>query len=333
MSRRSCLLAALALLLGGCAADSEWRETNLFEQPQGELRMLHCPGAQALYAYGEQGLPTLAPHEGRPFLREASTTHLGSGWEPVYYYNRDDAPRIGCLAADPSGVTLLAGGEEGGVLLGGRGTSQWKPLSGLPVGFRAALVAFAGPAAVARLLVVGEGGRIFVSEDQGGAWQEASGAEGLPASLAVGASGCWYQTDQGLYRSQDAGRTWVKAGDLPGVPGAGAIVLAPSETETVFVVSKQGTTQVYRSDEGTTWTPVPGSESARDLVVDPADPRRLFLACGQAPTVRLSRDGGQTWQPLAERVPARQLVLLEHELLAAESLSTTWRALSLSELR
>ena len=86
-------------------------------------------------------------------------------------------------------------------------------------------------------------------------------------------------------------------------------------------------------DDGATWAPVPGSESARDLVVDWADPRRLFIACGQAPTVRLSRDGGQTWEPLAERIPARQLVLLEHELFATESLTTTWRALSLSEIR
>jgi len=325
------LLVALAGLLGGCAVDSQWEELGLFEHPQGEMRVLHRRESRVLYAYGEKGQPTLAPHQAEPFLW-ISEEHVGGDWRPLFF-GRDSEPHIGCLAADSAGGSLLAGGVEEGVYLSERGGSDWKPLPSPSEGFRAALVAFADPAQLSRLLVVDTSGRIYVSEDQGEAWQEASGAEGLPASLAVGASGCWYQTDRGLYRSQDGGRSWARAADLPGVPGAGAIVLVPGEAETVFVVSKGETSRLHRSDDrGTTWAPVAGSEGVRDLVVDSRDPRRLFLACGRAPTVRLSRDGGQTWEPLADRVNARQLVLTEHELFASEGLSTRLRVLRLEKI-
>ncbi|HLF74443.1 MAG TPA: hypothetical protein VI524_08865 [Anaerolineales bacterium] len=55
----------------------------------------------------------------------------------------------------------------------------------------------------------------------------------------------------GLFRSEDGGLTWTKAGDgLAGEPLA--VTLDPADPETVFVVTTDG--KVWKSDDGAaTW--------------------------------------------------------------------------------
>jgi photosystem II stability/assembly factor-like uncharacterized protein len=118
----------------------------------------------------------------------------------------------------------------------------------------------------------------------------------------------------GVWKSTDYGRTWNPIFDSEPTESVGAIAVAPSDPNTIYVGSGEGLQRpdlsigngIYKStDAGVTWTHLglDDAEQIPSIIVDPHDPNRLFVAVLGHPYgpnemrgVFRSTDGGATWQ-------------------------------------
>jgi photosystem II stability/assembly factor-like uncharacterized protein len=121
------------------------------------------------------------------------------------------------------------------------------------------------------------------------------------------------QVDGGVWKSTDYGRTWNPIFDEQDVQSIGAIAVAPSDSNIIYVASGEGLHRpdlsvgdgIYRSsDAGKTWTHLGlrDSEQIPALAVDPTDSKRLFAAVlghpygpNQERGIFRSEDGGKQW--------------------------------------
>ena len=122
------------------------------------------------------------------------------------------------------------------------------------------------------------------------------------------------QVDGGVWKSTDYGRTWNPIFDGEDTQSVGAIAVAPSNSNIVYVASGEGLHRpdlsvgdgIYRStDAGKTWTHLglQRGEQIPALVIDPTNPNRLFAAVLGHPYgpneergIFRSDDGGKTWK-------------------------------------
>ena len=143
---------------------------------------------------------------------------------------------------------------------------------------------------------------------RGGRVAAATGVPGRPNEFYFGA------VNGGVWKSIDAGRVWTPVFDSQPVASIGAIAVAPSAPETIYVGSGESTLRdsmgfgngMYKTtDGGATWTHI-GLEDTQHIgkiAVDPRNPAVVFVAAiGHlyAPNaergVFRSRDGGRSWQ-------------------------------------
>jgi len=129
----------------------------------------------------------------------------------------------------------------------------------------------------------------------------------------------------GIYRSNDGGKTWKNLG-LKKSEHISKIIVHPEDPDTIWVASQGplwspgGERGVFKTtDGGTTWENVLAKgpyTGATDLLIDPRNPERLYAALwqhhrtvaayvGGGPESGLfkSEDGGETWQPLKTGLP------------------------------
>ena len=143
---------------------------------------------------------------------------------------------------------------------------------------------------------------------RGGRTRAVSGVSSQPNVFYMGA------VDGGVWKSDDYGRTWRPIFDGQLTQSIGAIAVAPSDPNVIYVASGEGLHRpdlsvgdgVYKStDAGKTWThlALPDSQQIPALAVDPHNPDRLFAAVlghpyGPNPErgIFRSTDGGATWQ-------------------------------------
>ena len=143
---------------------------------------------------------------------------------------------------------------------------------------------------------------------RGGRTRAVSGVASEPQVFYVGA------VDGGVWKTDDAGRTWHPIFDSEPTQSIGAIAVAPSDPNLIYVASGEGLLRpdlsvgdgMYRSrDGGRTWTHLglEGSEQIAALAVDPRNPRRVFAAVLGHPYgpssergIYRSLDGGDSWQ-------------------------------------
>jgi photosystem II stability/assembly factor-like uncharacterized protein len=135
-----------------------------------------------------------------------------------------------------------------------------------------------------------------------------SGVVGQPDTFYFGSVG------GGVWKSSNAGRTWSPIFDATSVASIGAIGVAPSDANVIYVGTGEADMRdsiafgngVYKStDAGKTWKHL-GLENTKQIgriIVDPKNPNTLFVAAlgnAYAPNpdrgVYRSRDGGVTWQ-------------------------------------
>jgi photosystem II stability/assembly factor-like uncharacterized protein len=143
---------------------------------------------------------------------------------------------------------------------------------------------------------------------RGGRTRAVAGVPLQPNVFYIGA------VDGGVWKTDDSGRTWHPIFDSEPTQSIGAIALAPSDPNIVYVASGEGLLRpdlsvgdgVYRSsDGGRTWSHrgLADGQQIPELAVDPHNPDRLFAAVLGHPYgpsamrgIYRSLDGGLTWQ-------------------------------------
>ena len=148
---------------------------------------------------------------------------------------------------------------------------------------------------------------------RGGRVDAVSGVPGRPNEFYFGA------VNGGVWKSIDAGRVWTPIFDSQPVASIGALAVAPSAPDTIYVGSGESTLRdsmgygngVYKStDAGKTWTHLGLDETQHigKIAVDPRNPNVVFVAAiGHlyAPNaergVFKSVDGGKTWRKVLFR--------------------------------
>ena len=144
---------------------------------------------------------------------------------------------------------------------------------------------------------------------RGGRTRAAAGVPSQPNVFYIG------QVNGGVWKSDDYGRTWNPIFDHESTQSIGAIVVAPSDPNIIYVSSGEGLHRpdlsvgngMYKStDAGKTWTHLGGLADGQQipaLAVDPRDPNRVFAAVLGHPYgpseergIYRSTDGGQNWQ-------------------------------------
>src|SRR5882724_9174954 len=135
-----------------------------------------------------------------------------------------------------------------------------------------------------------------------------TGVPGQPTTFYFGSVG------GGVWKSNNSGRTWLPLFDSQPIASIGAIGVAPSNPNVVYVGTGEadvrsqnsyGNGMYKSSDAGKTWTHI-GLDNTRQIgriIVDPKNPNIVFVAAlghiyGANPDrgVFRSKDGGATWQ-------------------------------------
>src|SRR5262245_31892228 len=143
---------------------------------------------------------------------------------------------------------------------------------------------------------------------RGGRTKAAAGIPNQSNVFYVGA------VNGGVWKTNDYGRTWVPIFDDQPTGSIGAIAIAPSDPNVIYVGSGEGLQRpdlstgdgIYKStDAGRTWTHLGlrDGQQIPQIIVDPRDPNRLFVAVlghpyGPNPErgIFRSTDGARTFQ-------------------------------------
>jgi photosystem II stability/assembly factor-like uncharacterized protein len=143
---------------------------------------------------------------------------------------------------------------------------------------------------------------------RGGRVAAATGVPGRPNEFYFGA------VNGGVWKSIDGGRIWLPVFDGQSTSSIGAITVAPSDPNTIYVGSGESTLRdsvgfgngVYKSvDAGKTWTHLGLDETHHigKIAVDPRNPNNVFVAAigklyaaNKERGIFHSADGGRTWR-------------------------------------
>src|SRR4051812_29334752 len=143
---------------------------------------------------------------------------------------------------------------------------------------------------------------------RGGRTRAAAGVPGQPNVFYMG------QVNGGVWKTDDFGHTWNPIFDAQPTQSIGAIAVAPSDPNIIYVASGEGLRRpdlsvgdgIYRSaDAGATWTHLGlrDGQQIPTLAIDPRNPDRLFAAVLGHPYganaergIYRSADGGTTWE-------------------------------------
>ena len=145
---------------------------------------------------------------------------------------------------------------------------------------------------------------------RGGRTVAATGVPNNPNLFYIGVN------NGGVWKTTDAGRTWVPIFDGQPTGSIGALAVAPSNPNVIYVGSGEGLRRpdlstgdgIYKStDAGKTWQHLGlrDGQQITSILIDPQDPNRVFVAVLGHPYgpnsergVFRSTDGGATWQKI-----------------------------------
>ena len=143
---------------------------------------------------------------------------------------------------------------------------------------------------------------------RGGRTRSVAGVPNQPNVFYIGV------VNGGVWKTNDYGRTWDPIFDKEPTGSIGAVSVAPSDPNIVYVGSGEGLHRpdlsvgdgVYKSsDGGKTWTHLGlrDGQQLRQIAIDPRDPNHIFVAVAGHPYgpnpergIYRSLDGGQTFE-------------------------------------
>ncbi len=150
----------------------------------------------------------------------------------------------------------------------------------------------------------------MIGPHRGGRTKAAVGVPGKPGLFYIGVC------NGGVWKTTDYGRVWTPIFDDQPTGSIGAIAIAPSNPDILYVGSGEGLQRpdlstgdgIYKStDAGRTWTHLGlrDGQQIPQIVVDPRDPNRLFVAVLGHPYgpnaergIFRSKDGGQSFEKI-----------------------------------
>ena len=154
----------------------------------------------------------------------------------------------------------------------------------------------------------------MVGPYRGGRTRAATGVPSQPNIFYMG------QVNGVVWKSDDYGRTWNPIFDHESTQSIGAIAVAHSDPNVIYVASGEGLHRpdlsvgdgIYKSnDAGQSWTHLPGLRDGQQIpaiAVDPRDPNKVIAAVLGHPYgpseergIYRSSDGGQTWQKVISK--------------------------------
>ena len=191
------------------------------------------PGTTPARAMVRGGAP------GRVYLAGWKRFAQSDDWGTTWVTAADGLPPgpVIALAVQPGPAETVYAVVDGRIWARTDGSPTWHSRMGGETTVQVEALAL-DPSGAARIWAVGAG-QVFRSDDSGGRWQ----AVGQPlqtggtAVHSIAASGTLLlvSTDQGLYRSADAGNTWQLVTDnLPGHLDAGPLVRDPANPATLY---------------------------------------------------------------------------------------------------
>ena len=157
--------------------------------------------------------------------------------------------------------------------------------------------------------ITGPGSGVWRSVDGGATWR-ALGGKGWPtaplgrislatARTAAGALRLYAMVDgegvAGLYRSDDAGASWIRANDNAAAAGyyASHVTVDPADPDVVFLVGQSIRRCADAGKTCTIFTGAPGGDDYHQVWINPAAPDHIATASDQGAVV--SVDAGKTW--------------------------------------
>ena len=228
--------------------------------------------------------------------RRTATGWVHAGWQNL---------RCAGLALDPTTPETIFLASGNGVLRSRDGGATWRVTTDWRVAevLGVALDPFA-PGALYAASAYG----VWHSRDDGDAWAA------LPAPAPYPNATCTLAlvpdaeeegrlvigTEDGLFESENGGRTWEPLGPRVAV---GALAQSAARAE-VWLAGTAGYGLLASTDGGRTWVPKAEGATVYAVAIDPTDPQRL-AAAGYETGLWFSTDGGAHWHQRALDVPAQ----------------------------
>jgi hypothetical protein len=273
------------------------------------------------------------------------TENAGTTWVPIF--DGEGSYSIGCLALDPANpeVVWVGTGENVSGRHVGIGDGVYKSLNG---GRTWTNIGLARSEHIGRILVDPRDPRVVYAAAEGPLWSSggdrglyktADGGRTWTLSLAISADtgvtsaefdpgnpdilyAAAYQRrrsvaafmgggpESGIYKSEDAGRTWRKltVGLPKGDVGKIGLAVSPLDPRVVYATVEAGPDEkgFYRSaDRGESWEKrssyISGGTGPHYYQEIFADPNRFDRVYQMDPGLRVTDDGGRTWRRVPER--------------------------------
>jgi photosystem II stability/assembly factor-like uncharacterized protein len=209
--------------------------------------------------------------------------------------------RIESLAISPQDPSILAAGTSRGVFFSNDGGGNWQRISGVNDPEMQDITALTFDPADSKTIYAGTPHLPWKTVDGGATWR--SIANGLIDdsdifSIRVDAGRpelIFASACSGIYRSENAGGSWVKLQGIPGTHRRTHIISEdPRASDVIFAGTTLG---LFKSpDSGRTWRHLT-FEQVNWMVFDPAEPRTLYLATENAGILK-SNDSGESFQPV-----------------------------------